>query len=637
MDACGREHDETAGLNGLDFLGLQPTEDPNRWRLPVTLEMLSGMGALFGGVRPGRGGRGHGAHHRPAPRVGHRAVPVVRPAAVGPRHRGRRRGRRGHQISQARAVGQVDDDEILTVNAALGHATPTLAGQWAVCPTCRRPRSARRALPTTAHEGTIVDRDRDAPRQAPRRSTSSRARRATAARALWARLPGLEMSAATLAILGDYVPFGIGQALGMRAGGNSLDNTLRRRAAACRPTGCCSTSACTPSPTASATGSCTCGPRTARCSPPPASRRSSGAGRSDPEPSRRTTTERRRTASPSRSTACRCTSSASGIEELADLGYTDVWSSEADGTDAFTPLALAAAWAPSLRLGMRHRPRVHPRSRRSWPERGEPWPRPRPAGSPSASARRPTSSSSAGTASRSTSPTSARATWSASCARRSPARRSTSEYDTFKVKGFRLGPRARRQPPPILVAALRQGMLRLAGREGDGAIINWLSADDVQHGGAATSGDGQGDRGPHLRVPDRRRRRGAGHGPLRDRRLPQRAGLRRLPRVARPGRALAADVGAWKAGDRKAALGAIPDEVVDDLIVHGSPEECRDHIGRYVDNGVTTPALAILPLAAAPRTPARPCATSARPTPSGPGTPATGRNERSALSNVCAA
>src|ERR687891_3015450 len=39
------------------------------------------------------------------------------------------------------------------------------------------------------------------------------------------------------------------------------------------------------------------------------------------------------------------------IVELADLGYTDVWSSEADGADAFTPLALASVWAPSLRLG----------------------------------------------------------------------------------------------------------------------------------------------------------------------------------------------------------------------------------------------------------------------------------------------
>ena len=46
--------------------------------------------------------------------------------------------------------------------------------------------------------------------------------------ALWARLPDvLDMSAATLGILGDYVPFGIGQALGRLGGGNSLDNTLR--------------------------------------------------------------------------------------------------------------------------------------------------------------------------------------------------------------------------------------------------------------------------------------------------------------------------------------------------------------------------------------------------------------------------
>ena len=39
------------------------------------------------------------------------------------------------------------------------------------------------------------------------------------------------------------------------------------------------------------------------------------------------------------------------LAELADLGYTDLWSAEADGADAFTPLALAAAWEPRLRLG----------------------------------------------------------------------------------------------------------------------------------------------------------------------------------------------------------------------------------------------------------------------------------------------
>ncbi|MEY2399691.1 MAG: hypothetical protein QOJ00_2865, partial [Actinomycetota bacterium] len=51
----------------------------------------------------------------------------------------------------------------------------------------------------------------------------------------------------------------------------------------------------------------------------------------------------------------------------------------------------------------------------------------------------------------------------------------------------------------------------------------------------------------------------------------------------------------WKDGDRKAATAAIPDHVVDELIVHGSPDECREKIQRYVDNGVTTPVLAVLP------------------------------------------
>jgi alkanesulfonate monooxygenase SsuD/methylene tetrahydromethanopterin reductase-like flavin-dependent oxidoreductase (luciferase family) len=57
---------------------------------------------------------------------------------------------------------------------------------------------------------------------------------------------------------------------------------------------------------------------------------------------------------------------------------------------------------------------------------------------------------------------------------------------------------------------------------------------------------------------------------------------------------------AWKAGDRKAAVAAIPDEVVDDLIIHGSPEQCREHIQRYVDNGVTTPVIALMSFGVSP-------------------------------------
>jgi hypothetical protein len=53
---------------------------------------------------------------------------------------------------------------------------------------------------------------------------------------------------------------------------------------------------------------------------------------------------------------------------------------------------------------------------------------------------------------------------------------------------------------------------------------------------------------------------------------------------------------AWSAGDRKGALAAIPDEVVDTLVVHGSTADCRAHIQRYMDNGVTIPALAVVPV-----------------------------------------
>ena len=39
------------------------------------------------------------------------------------------------------------------------------------------------------------------------------------------------------------------------------------------------------------------------------------------------------------------------VRALPDWGYTDVWTSEAQDVDGFTPLALASQWAPALRLG----------------------------------------------------------------------------------------------------------------------------------------------------------------------------------------------------------------------------------------------------------------------------------------------
>jgi len=172
-------------------------------------------------------------------------------------------------------------------------------------------------------------------------------------------------------------------------------------------------------------------------------------------------------------------------------------------------------------------------------------------------------------------------------------------YDTFEISGFRLGVRPE-QRPTILVAALREGMLRLAGREADGAIINWLSADDVRQVVPVVSDAAGGDeREIVARIfccPSENTdvvRNAARYAIAAYLNVPVYAQfhewLRRGPR-------LQGMWDAWKAGDRKAALTEIPDEVVDALVVHGSAEQCRATIQRYFDNGVTTTSLAIMPL-----------------------------------------
>ena len=51
---------------------------------------------------------------------------------------------------------------------------------------------------------------------------------------------------------------------------------------------------------------------------------------------------------------------------------------------------------------------------------------------------------------------------------------------------------------------------------------------------------------------------------------------------------------AWAAGDRRTAVASIPDAVVDELVVHGSPAECGDHLARFGANGATALALSVL-------------------------------------------
>jgi len=284
------------------------------------------------------------------------------------------------------------------------------------------------------------------------------------------------------------------------------------------------------------------------------------------------------------------------IASLADLGYTDVWSAEAGGTDAFTPLALASVWAPTLRLGTAIVPAF---------TRGAPTL----AASAAALADAAPGRFVLGIG---TSSNVIVERWN-DIAFVKPYERVrdvtrflrvaltgqkvTESYETFAVNGFRLLHVPEVQPK-LLIAALRPGMLRLAGREADGAIINWLAADDVP---TVVPYVHQG--GPDKEIVARIFVCPTDNADL----------ARAVARTAIAGyltvpvyRAFHEWLGrgdqlgplwtAWAAGDRKAATASVPDEVADALVVHGTPEQIRAHIQRYVDNGVTTPAIALLPV-----------------------------------------
>jgi probable F420-dependent oxidoreductase len=279
------------------------------------------------------------------------------------------------------------------------------------------------------------------------------------------------------------------------------------------------------------------------------------------------------------------------FEEIAALGYTDLWSAEAGAGDALTPLALAAAWTPELRLGTAIIP-VYTRGAATLAQ------------SVASMCQAAPGKFAVGIGSSSNVIVE---NWNGIPFKKPYQRvrdtirflrvaltgeKVTEEYETFAVKGFRLGLPVP-EMPPILVAALRPGMLRLAGREGDGAIINWLSADDVK---TVVPHVGEGKeivaRIFVLPTTDRDLVRLVGSRAI--------AAYLNVPVYAKfhewlgRGEMLAPMWDAWKAGDRKAATAAIPDELIDDLVVHGTTEEIRTKLDRYAANGVTTPAPAIL-------------------------------------------
>ena len=281
--------------------------------------------------------------------------------------------------------------------------------------------------------------------------------------------------------------------------------------------------------------------------------------------------------------------------ELVELGYTDVWSAESNGAEGLIPLALAAAWAPELRLGTA----ILPAYTRS------------PALMAQSAATMADAAPGRVAFGIGSSSNVIVENWNG-VPFEEPYKRVrdtvrflkdalsgekvTEDYDSFSIKGFRLGI-VPAQPPKLLVAALREGMLRLAGREADGAIVNWLSPDDV-----TTVAGIVNEQGPDREVVAR-----IFVCPSEDREAVIAGGRYTLAAYLNVpvykafhqwlgrGDLLGAHWERWDAGDRQGALGEIPESVIDDLIVHGSPDQCRARISQYMQNGITTPALAVMP------------------------------------------
>ncbi len=283
------------------------------------------------------------------------------------------------------------------------------------------------------------------------------------------------------------------------------------------------------------------------------------------------------------------------LATLTEAGFTDLWSSEVSGSDAFTPLTLASVWQPRARLGTAITP-VFTRGPGLL------------AMTAAALADAALGRFSLGIGA--SSPVVV-GDWNAAEFEKPWARsrdmltflRSAlagetvdAEYETFRIRRFRLE-RPPSLPPRLLLAALRPGMLRLAATHADGVILNWLAATDVSRALSeikpAPAGFEVVARIFVCPTEDRAYARNAARRLI--------AAYLTVPAYAAFHRWLGreSELGpmwqAWAAGDRRGALAAIPDEVVDELVVHGSPEECRKRVARYAEAGVGVPVMALLP------------------------------------------
>jgi len=270
------------------------------------------------------------------------------------------------------------------------------------------------------------------------------------------------------------------------------------------------------------------------------------------------------------------------VQRAEAVGYTDLWSGETNGPDGFTPLAFAAAWTEQARLGtgivgvFQRGPALLAQQAAAMADGSggrfvlgigassdrivEGW-----NGIPFAK----------------------------------PYTKVAETVDFLAsalagertAGGFKLET-SPAEPVPIVLAALRGRMLRLAVEKADGAFTNFLPLSGLPQVVAGIAGapsgfellcrffclPGERDQvepiarfmfSSYITVPVYEAfYRWLGHG-----------------------EAIDPMVDAWRAGDRQAAAAAAPWELIEEMFIFGEPAAMRERLDAFVDGGVTLPIL----------------------------------------------
>jgi probable F420-dependent oxidoreductase len=270
------------------------------------------------------------------------------------------------------------------------------------------------------------------------------------------------------------------------------------------------------------------------------------------------------------------------IRRAEAAGYTDLWTGETQGPDGFTPLALASAWTEHARLGtgvvgvFTRGPALLAQQAAALADASNG----RFALGIGASSDRIVEG------------------WNDMTFER-PLSKVSATVDFLRAAfagertatGFKLE-QAPPSPPPIVLAALRGKMLKLAVEKADGAFSNFLPLSGLEQVAAQLDGAPEGFELAcrFFCLPGRREE----VEPL--------ARFMFSSYVTVPvyeaffrwlghGEAIDEMVTLWAAKDRQAAAAAAPWELISDTFVFGKPAEMRERLERYVAGGITLPVL----------------------------------------------